>query len=71
MKIFFQLPPVRGNPVYSSYKNNLSNFDSLWKLFKTFELTEFMQHQEDSQLINLLNNVCIADVNQYDIELLK
>ena len=71
MKIFFQLPPVRGNPVYSLYKNNLSNFDSLWKLFKTFELTEFMQHQEDSQLINLLNNVCIADVNQYDIELLK
>lgn len=71
MKIFFQLPPVRGNPVYSPYKNNLSNFDSLWKLFKTFQLTEFMQHQEDSQLINLLNNVCIADVNQYDIELLK
>ena len=39
---FFQLPPVGGKPVYVNYKNNTQNFNSLWKLFKIFELTEVL-----------------------------
>ena len=37
---FFQLPSVRGSPVYAEYKNTWQNLNSLWKLFKMFELTE-------------------------------
>ena len=39
---FLQLPPVGGKPVYANYKDNWQNFNSLWKLFKIFELTEIM-----------------------------
>ena len=37
---FFQLLSVRGSPVYAEYKNTWQNLNSLWKLFKMFELTE-------------------------------
>ena len=36
-----------------------------------FELTEIMRQRGDSQLIDLLNNVRIADINATDIELLQ
>ena len=68
---FFPLPPVGGKPVYAPYKNNLQNFESLWQHFKMFELTEIMRQRGDSQLIDLLNNVRIADINSTDIELLQ
>ena len=52
---FFQLPPVGGKPVYATYKNTWQNFESLWKHFKIFELTEVMRQRENSQPIDLLN----------------
>ena len=67
---FFQLPPVRGEPVYATYRNTWQNFESLWKHFKIFELTEVMRQREDSQLIDLLNHVRVADIKPTDIELL-
>ena len=39
---FFQLPPVEGRPVYTDYKSAWQNLNSLWKLFKVFELPEVM-----------------------------
>ena len=54
---FFQLPPVGGKPVYATYKNTWENVESSRKHFKIFELTEVMRQREDSQLINLLNQV--------------
>ena len=39
---FFQLPPVEGSPVYIDYKSAWQNLNSLWKLFKMFELPEVM-----------------------------
>ena len=68
---FFQLPPVGGRPVYADYKNDWQNFESLWKLFKIYELTEVMRQRGDSQLIDLLNNVRTADVQPSDIKLLE
>ena len=68
---FFQLPPVGGKPVYATYKNTWQNFESLWKHFKIFELTEVMRQREDSQLIDLLNQVRVADIKPTDKELLE
>ena len=68
---FFQLPPVRGEPVHATYKNTWQNFESLWKHFKIFELTEVMGQREDSQLIDLLNQVRVAGIKPTDIELLE
>ena len=47
---FFLLPPVVGKPVYENYKNNWQNFNSLRKLFKSFELTEVIRQRGDCQL---------------------
>ena len=68
---FFQLPPVGGKPVYANYKDNWQNFNSLWKPFKIFELTEVTQQRGDSQLIDLLNNVRTGDIQPDSINMLK
>lgn len=39
---FFQLPPLGDRPMYSPYKNTIRIFDSFWKLFRLFDLTEVM-----------------------------
>ena len=67
----FQLPPVGGELVYANYKNNWQSFNSLWRLFKIFELTEVIQQRGDSQLIDILNNVRTGDVQPDDINILK
>ena len=59
---FFQLPLVGGRPVYPDYKNDWQNFESLWKLFKIFELTEVMRQRGESQFIDFLNNVRMVDI---------
>ena len=68
---FFQLPPIGGKPVYALYRNNWQNFDSLWRHFKMFELTEIMTKPGASRLIDLLNNVQITNINSTDIKLLE
>ena len=49
---FYQLPPVRGLPVYSSTTSikGLLTLD-LWHKFKMAELTEVMRQRDDYQLI--------------------
>ena len=68
---FLQLPPVGGRPVYANYKNDWQNFECLWKLFKIFELTEVMRQSRDSQFIDFLNNVRIADIKPCDMNILQ
>lgn len=67
----FQHAPVGGKPVDAPYKNNRQNFDSNWRHFKVFELTEVMKQREDSRLIEILNNVQIADIKSTYIKLLE
>ena len=50
---FFQLQQVGERPVYATYKNTWHKFESLWKYFRIFELTEVMRQCGVSQLINL------------------
>ena len=68
---FLQLPPVRTRPVYAEYKNTWHNLDSLWGLFEIAELTEVMRQQGDNNFINLLNHVRTADLDDYDVSILK
>ena len=46
----YQLPPVKGKPVYSS-GNSMRGYLTLelWKHFKMVELTEVMRQQEDHE----------------------
>ena len=55
---FYQLPPVRGLPVYNSTTSikSLLALD-LWPKFKMAELTEVMRQREDYQFINILNKI--------------
>ena len=68
---FFQLTLVAGKPVYANYKNNWQNFNLLWKLFKIFKLTEVTRQRDDSQLIDLLNDIRTGDVQPDNINILK
>ena len=68
---FFQLPPLGGKPVYVKYKDNWQNFNSLWKLFKIFELTKVMRQCGDSQLIYLLKNVRTGEIQPDNINIPK
>ena len=63
---FLQLPPI-----YTEYKNTWHNLDSLWGLFEIAELTEVMRQQGDNNFINLLNHVRTADLDDYDVSILK
>ena len=47
------------------------NMIHLWKLFKIAELTEVMRQRGDVQLINLLNKVRVASLNDLDDSLLR
>ena len=42
-----------------------------WKLFKIFELTEFTRQRDDSQPIDLLNDIRTGDVQPDNINILK
>ena len=68
---FFPEPPVGGRAVYAEYKNNCQNFNSLWKLFKMFELSEVIRQRGDSQVIDLLNNLRTANLNSHSINLIQ
>ena len=68
---FLQLPPVKAEPVYAEYKNTWHNLDSLWGLFEIAERTEVMRQQEENNFINLLNHVRTADLDDYDVSILK
>ena len=62
---FFHLLSVEG------IADDWKNFKSLWKRFKILELNEFMRQPGDPLIVDLLNNVRTADVNQCYMDLLE
>ena len=66
---FYQLPPVRGLPVYSSTRSTKSLVAlDLWRKFKMAELTEVMRQREDYQFLNILNKIRECEIDE-DVEL--
>ena len=66
---FYQLPPVKGSPVYLLTDDRLEKLQSyeLWQMFKLIELTEIMRQKDDIEFIELLNKVRIGNVDA-DVE---
>ena len=54
----YQLPPVKGAPIYSS-TDNIKGYLSLelWNNFKVVKLTEVMRQRGDLELISFLNKI--------------
>ena len=71
MGIFIQLPPVQQRTVYADYNNAWQNLVHPWKLFEISELHEVMRQRGDSELIDLLNKVRTASLDESDEILLK
>ncbi|KAJ8019326.1 ATP-dependent DNA helicase PIF1 [Holothuria leucospilota] len=53
---FFQLPPVRGKPLFDADPGSLVN---LWSLFKKWELDDIMRQKNDTEFAHLLNRIRI------------
>ena len=60
---FLQLPPVRARAVHAEYKNGWLTFYPFLDLLKIAELTEVMQERCDAEFMNLLNHICLAELN--------
>ena len=59
----YQLPPVKGAPIYSSTDNTKGYLSlELWNNFKIVELTEVMRHRGDLELISFLNKIRVGIV---------
>ena len=65
---FYQLPPVKGSPVYSS-ATSIKGFLALdlWKKFQMVELTEVMHQRGDHHFIRELNKIREGNIDK-DIE---
>ena len=63
-----QLPPDKAT---AEYKSDWMNFAPLWEFFKIAELTEVMRQCGDVEFIDLLNHICVADLHNCDLEILK
>ena len=68
---FYQLPPVQQRTVYADYTDDWQNLVHLWKMFKITELQEVIRQRGDSELIDLLNKVRTASLDEHDEFLLK
>ena len=68
---FYQLPPVQQRTVYADYTDDWQNLVHLWKMFKITELLEVMRQRGDSELIDLLNKVRTASLDEHDESVLK
>ena len=63
---FYQLPPVRGFPVYSSTRSIKRLLTlGLWRKFEMAELTKVMRQREDYQFINTLNKIREGQVDEH------
>ena len=60
----YQLPPVKGAPIYSS-TDNIKGYLSLelWNNFKVVELTEVMRQRGDLEFILFLNKIRVGIVD--------
>ena len=68
----YQLPPVKGTPIYCNTGNRRGSFSlELWRGFKIVELTEVMRKQGDYEFISLLNKIRVGAVDDEAEKLLK
>ena len=60
----YQLPPVKGAPIYSS-TDNIKGYLSLelWNNFKFVKLTEVMRQRGDLEFISFLNKIRVGIVH--------
>ena len=60
----YQLPPVKGAPIYYS-TDNIKGYLSLelWNNFKVVELTEVMRQRGDLEFISFLNKIRVGIVD--------
>ena len=60
----YQLPPVKGAPIYSS-TDNIKGYLSLelWNNFKVVDLTEVMRQRGDLEFTSFLNKIRVAIVD--------
>ena len=65
---FYQLPPVKGSPVYNS-ATSIKCFLALvfWKKFQIEERTEAMRQRGDHDFIRVLNKIREGNINE-DVE---
>ena len=68
---FYQLPPVQQRTVYAEYRDAWQNLVHLRKLFKLAEMCEVMRQRGDSNLIDLLNKVRTASLEENDEIILR
>ena len=63
---FFQLPPVKGLPVYSSAAS-IKGFIALdlWRKFQMVELTKVMRQRGDFEFIILLKKIREGEINDH------
>ena len=61
---FYQLPPVKQAPIYST-ADNIKGYSSLelWNNFKVVELTEVMRQRGDLEFISFLNKIQVGIVD--------
>ena len=65
-----QLPPVRVSPVFdqpAEYRGE----PNLWRLFGFVELTTIMRQQNDSEFVDILNNLRVGSSTQQQLEVLN
>ncbi|KAJ8019346.1 ATP-dependent DNA helicase PIF1 [Holothuria leucospilota] len=55
---FYQLPPVKGKPLY---KQDAGSLIDLWNVFKIFEFDEIMRQKDDLAFAQMLNRFRIHD----------
>ena len=68
----FQLPPVKGLPVYS-IAASIKGFIALdlWRKFQTVELTELVRQRGDFEVISLLNKIREGEIDDHVENTLK
>ena len=66
---FFQLPPVKGLPVYSSASSIIAL--DLWRKFQMVELTEVMRQRGDFEFISLLIKIREGEIDDHVENTLK
>ena len=59
---FFQLPPIKQNPIYKT------KLDYVWEEFKLYELDEIVRQSGDPEFAELLNRLREGNHTQADIE---
>ena len=68
---FYQLPPIKGGPIFSLFPDALLNVDHCWRHFKIVELTEVMRQRGDQVFIDILNHIRVGIIDENDMAILK